>query len=185
MKTIVNVDIQPEYQKNITFDIHNWVKYINRVAKQNNIVFLYNGYDTMGMIDRNSYIEWLYNLGINESVINDAIFYDKSYAFFRNAMDKGMDEDQISDLVKFMIKNNINDSRDIENDLWNEYENIKTRDLLEGSEDMICIPDVMDELDYYSNIHLLGRAANECLKEIEIALTALNKKYNLLNQFIY
>lgn len=51
MKTIINIDIQPKYEKWITFDVHKWVDYNNKIASSNDIVFLYNGKDTLGMID--------------------------------------------------------------------------------------------------------------------------------------
>jgi hypothetical protein len=43
----------------------------------------------------------------------------------------------------------------------------------------------MDFLKNYSNIVLLGGGVNECLKEVEIALLALNKNFNVLRQFTY
>ena len=57
--------------------------------------------------------------------------------------------------------------------------------LLENAGDMINIPDLMDFLKNYSNIVLLGGGVNECLKEVEIALLALNKNFNVINKFTY
>ena len=183
MKTIINVDIQPEYEKWITFDMHKWVNYINKISSSNHIVFLYNGKDTIGMIDEMSYKIWLVELGFNEDVIINATFYDKGYNFFRPLMDKYIDEKQISRLVKFMMKNNIYDSRDIDEAKWKKYYNSEIRYLL--VHDPIFIPDLMDFIKKYKRITLLGGGKNECLKEVEIALTSLNIKYNLLTQFIY
>ena len=50
-KTIINVDIQPEYEDYITFDLYEWVEYINKNSTNNDIIFLYNGEDTLGMIE--------------------------------------------------------------------------------------------------------------------------------------
>lgn len=190
-KTIINVDIQPEYQKYITFNLQEWVNFINENSKSNDIIFLYNGYDTLGMIDENSFKDWLIELGIDEDIIYNSTFYDKGYAFFRYCIDNSIDEDNIADLVKYMIKHNINDSRDIDEDMWNSYmeETNHTqqdvRDLLEPADDMINIPDLMNFLNKYSNIVLTGGGINECLKEVEIALLSLDKKYNTLSQFVY
>lgn len=190
-KTIINVDIQPEYESAISFRLGDWVKFINQNAAQNNIIFLYNGADTLGMISEGEYINWLYELGIDGDVINNSTMYDKGYAFFRYCMDSGIDDDAIVDLVKYMISNNINDSRDIDEDMWNQFmeETNHTRDdvrdLLEFAGDMINIPDLMDFLKRYSNIVLTGGGINECLKEVEIALMALDKNYTVNSKFTY
>ena len=193
-KTIINVDIQPEYKSYISFNLREWVNFINQNAALNDVVFLYNGADTLGMIDEHSFKEWLVDLGVDEDVVYNATFYDKGYAFFRYCMDSNIDERAISNLVKFMIKNNINDSRDITSDFWNEFRNEykeddystgELRDLLENAGDMINIPDLMDFLKNYSNIVLTGGGINECLKEVEIALMSLDKNYNVLSEFVY
>jgi hypothetical protein len=190
-KTIINVDIQPEYEKWITFNLSKWVNIVNTSAAQNKIIFLYNGADTLGMVSEGDYQMWLMELGIDEDVISNATFYDKGYAFFRYCMDKSIDENDVAQLVRFMISNNINDSRDIDEDMWNQFmeetgnsmEDIRT--LLENADDMISIPDLMEFLQRYSNIVLTGGGINECLKEVEIALLALDKPFNILNEFTY
>lgn len=193
-KTIINVDIQPEYKDYISFNLHEWVNFINQNAELNNIVFLYNGADTLGMIDEQSFKEWLFELGIDEDVIYNAMFYDKGYAFFRYCMDSNINEEAIVKLIKFMIKYNINDSREINKRFWNQfikehqdddYSSGELRDLLENAGDAINIPDLMDFIKNYSNIVLLGGGINQCLKEVELALLALDKQYTLLKQYTY
>ena len=104
-------------------------------------------------------------------------------------MDSGMNEDSIVNLVKFMIANGINDSRDIDKDFWNqfieEYGDEDIRALMEFSDDAIYIPDLMDEIKDYHNVILTGGGINECLKEVEIALKALNKPYSVYSKFTY
>jgi hypothetical protein len=56
---------------------------------------------------------------------------------------------------------------------------------LENAGDMINIPDLMDFLEKYTNIILTGGGINECLKEVEISLLALDKKYNILPEYTY
>ena len=190
-KTIINVDIQPEYQQWVTFDLNDWANFINNNAAQNRIVFLYNGADTLGMIEEYAYKDWLFELGIDEDVIENAIFYDKGYAFFRYCMDNSIDENDVAQLVRFMITHNINDSREIDEEMWNQFMEEtsnsleEVRDLLENADDMISIPDLMDFLDRFSNIVLTGGGINECLKEVEIALLAMNQPYNIISEFTY
>jgi hypothetical protein len=191
-KTLINVDIQPEYEPHIkTFDLRAWAKFINKSAKTNRIIFLYNGADTLGMISEEDYKNWLDQWGVKWDVINQATFYDKGYAFFRYCMDSGIDQQNIVDLVQYMIKNNINDSRDIDTDMWNNYmqttghDQQDVRDLLEPAGDMINIPDLIDFLQPYSNIALTGGGINECLKEVEIALLAMDKPSSILQEYTY
>ncbi len=121
-KTIVNVDIQPDYINYITFNINNWVNFINKNSKNNTIIFLYNGSESgVGTIGENEYNEWLLELGVDEKVLDNAMFYDKGYSFFRDCMDSRVDEEDIVELVKLMMNNGIYDGRDINKEMWDEF----------------------------------------------------------------
>lgn len=191
-KTIICVDIQPEYEDYIQFGLKEWGEFVNESSKNNSIIFLYNGFDTLGMIEENDYKSWLVqDCGIDEDVIYNSDFYDKGYAFFRYCMDNSIDEENISDLVKYMYNNGINDSRYINSDMWDDYMDKSNhssedlRELLEISDDIIRIPDLMDFVKYYNSIILLGGGVTECLKEVEIALNALDKDYEIYDNFTY
>src|SRR5690606_7633649 len=86
-----------------------------------NIIFLYNGFETLGMIKENNYKKWLLEYGLKLNVLKSAIFYDKGYAFFRYCMDSSIDEKVIVSFVTFLFKNKIYDSRDMTPSLWNKY----------------------------------------------------------------
>lgn len=190
---LLSVDIQPEYESAFTFRLVEYLDFLNENHEvMNSITFLYNGADTLGMISESEYIYWLVDNGLNEEVIDSITFYDKGYAFFRNAMDVCGDEDEIVDLVRYMNDNDINDSRDIDNDMWTDFmetyqlDSSDIRELLEFSEDCINIPDLMDFLrNYGSKLVICGGGINECLKEVEIALKAMNKNYNVLTKFTF
>lgn len=143
------------------------------------------------MVSENEYQMWLLKLGIDENVINFSTFYDKGYAFFRYCMNSGIDDDNIVELVKFMMRHEITDSRDINKEMWDLYmeetgrDESDVRDLLEESGDMIDIPELMNFLTRYNNIVLTGGGINECLKEVEIALMSLDKPYKILNKYTY
>jgi hypothetical protein len=190
-KTIINVDIQPEYSKGFTFNVNEWVNFINNSDANNRIIFLFNGEDTLGMINEYDYQSWLIDLGINEDVIYNAKFYDKGYAFFRYCIDSYIEEEKTVEIVRYMYKNGINDSRDMTKDMWNNFLSYsdlsmeEVRELLEDNGDMINIPDLMEFLAHFNNIVLTGGGVNECLKEVEIALLAMNKPFNTLHQFTY
>ncbi len=186
MKTLLVVDIQPEYNDWIKF-LPDFVKYVNRT--KNNVVFLYNGAETMDMVNESDYQWWLTAYGVKERVIDSATFYDKGYAFFRNCMDRGLDHDEIVGLVKLMYDKGVNDSRDLDEDFWEEYVaqfgSQDFREAVEKSEDCIYIPELMDFLNRYDDIIICGGGEHQCLKEVEIALEALGKKYKRLQEYIY
>jgi hypothetical protein len=144
------------------------------------------------MIAEPEYKMWLLENGLNEDILDYARFYDKGYAFFRYCMDESIDENEIVNLVKYMMKHNINDSRNIDDEMWEGfmleygYESSEIFNLLESASDMIHVPDLMEFLQKYSGkVVVCGGGINECLKEVEIALMALNKNYNILTKFTY
>jgi hypothetical protein len=66
-----------------------------------------------------------------------------------------------------------------------KYGSENVRELMEDSEDCINIPDLMDFLERYNNVVLVGGGINECLKEVELALDALDKNYDTWHKFTY
>jgi hypothetical protein len=191
--THILVDIQPEYKKYISFDVYDLMNKINEELESNtNIVVLYNGKETLDMIEETELMNWYIEKGLNADYLDNITFFDKGYAFFRYCMDSGIDVDDIVLLVKFMYKNKIYDSRDItESKMWDnfvkEYDKPHLRELLEFADDNINLPDLMFKLKNMVSGHvkLCGGGRNECLSEVEIALKALDINYELEEEFIY
>lgn len=189
---LIVVDIQPEYADYINFNLYSFYEELNdSFHNLSSLTFLYNGAETLDMVSETDFKYWLMEQGLNEDVIMNSHFYDKGYAFFRYCMDSGIDDEDVANFVKFMIKYDINDSRDMTEEKWSlfmrehDVDQSDVRDLLEHSDDMINIPDLMDFLERYGNITLCGGGINECLKEVEIALMAMDKPYKLLTKYIY
>mgnify|MGYP006289395421 CR=1 FL=1 len=189
---LIVVDIQPEYADYMGFKIYQFTEFLNENYESlRSLTFLYNGADTLGMVSESDFKIWLLENELDEEVLDFARFYDKGYAFFRYCMDSDIDEDDVANLVKFMIKHNINDTRDIDENMWNlymkEYDIQDVRDLLEHADDMINIPELIDFIrdSGYVNILLCGGGINECLKEVEIALMAMDKNYRVLTKYTY
>jgi hypothetical protein len=165
-------------------------EYINtHIHELSDLTFLYNGEDTMGMVSEHEYRDWLVENGLDEDIAYGARLYDKGYAFFRNCMDRGGDDEELVNLVKFMRDNDINDSRELDKKFWKafvkQYGSKNIRELMEDSEDCINIPDLMDFLGSYNNVVLVGGGINECLKEVELAMDALDKNYDTWHKFTY
>lgn len=189
---LIVVDIQPEYEAGFTFNINEFCNKLNHIIDEGvRVTMLYNGADTIGMIDKNDYIIWLLENGLDEENLGYINMYDKGYAFFRYCMDEGVNEDEITNLVRFMMKHQINDSREITEEFWDmfeaEYSPDDIRELVEYADDCINIPELMDYLDdiIHGTVYLTGGGVNECLKEVEIALNAMNKPYIIYPEFTY
>jgi len=187
---LVVVDVQPEYAPYMGGMQYKLFQYINQhIDELAGLTFLYNGYDTLGMVSEGEYRNWLFENGLDEDIAYEATLYDKGYAFFRNCMDRGGDDEELVNLVKFMRDNNINDSRELDEDFWgafvDEYGSENIRELMEDSDDCINIPDLMDFIDRLNNIVLVGGGINECLKEVELALDALGKNYETWFKYTY
>lgn len=189
-KDLLVVDIQPIYQDGFSNWLPEFIEFLNdNYQSFNRLVFYYNGEETVGTISQSEYQNWWYDNGLEEEIVYNARFYDKGYAFFRYCMDEGIEDEDISNLVRMMVEFDINDSRDLDKAFWNTYikrygaEDI--RELIEFSDDCINIPDLMEDLKHYNNIVICGGGENECLKEVNIALDALNKDYKVLNKFVY
>lgn len=188
-KHFVVVDVQPEYEKYISF-INELVNYINtNYESMSKLTFLYNGHDTLGMVTESEYKYWWLEHGLDENIVEDAEFYDKGYAFFRYCIDNSVDEDNIVDLVRFMYQRDVNDTRDMTSEFWDEFIELhgdeEIRELLEFSGDAINLPSLIDEIKNYKGVVLCGGGIDECLKEVEIALKSLDKPYSVLSKFTY
>lgn len=192
-KTLISVDVQPEYGTVLGFSMESFTTFINENYDGfNDLIFLYNGAETLGMIPENEYKEWLFSNGLEERVFEGAKFYDKGYAFFRYCMDSSIDETAVANFVRFMYQNDIHDSRDMTREMWAKYlreyrrmDRKEVYELLKHSDDCVHIPDLMDYLKRFRNIVLVGGALNECLKEVEIALQALKLPYQIEKKYTY
>lgn len=187
-KTIISVDIQEEYASEIPF-INKWAKFINKASKTNDIVFLFNGPD-LGFPPESEYASWLYEHDIHEDVLDNSTFFDKGYNFFRATMDYGISDDETIALVQYMLNYRINDSRDIKATGWRAFKKEMGVDPTRlkkalGNGEMITLPDLMDFLIRRDNIVLCGGGRNECLREVEIALRAMKKPYEMIEKFVY
>ena len=106
-KDLIVVDIQPEYQSSIPF-LREFVKFLNsNYKKLNRLIFLYNGADTLGMISESELQMWWLELGLKEHIIDNSIWFDKGYAYFRYCIDSNINDESTVNLVKFMLSKNI------------------------------------------------------------------------------
>ena len=90
-----------------------------------------------------------------------------------------------------MTSNDINDSRDLDEDNWIEFSRLYPKDVdikeyLQDNEDSINIPDVLERIKYIkNNFQICGGGKTECLAEVLILIKLCKKRYSLLPQFVY
>lgn len=194
--TFIVVDVQPEYLPAIEFHIGEMWEFISQCFEEGlckRLIVLYNGYETLGMIEegnlRNWYIERIEQYGGDPEIINEAEFYDKGYAFFRACMDHGYADSVMIPLIRYMLINDINDSRDIEELPKTMFEDEQSYEaaleFLKG-EDVIYLPDLVDFLETVEEpITLVGGGERQCLKEVGLALQALGKDYEVIGRYMF
>lgn len=176
---LVVVDIQPTYEKSVLHFLDDFIQFLNEndFAK---VLYLFNGPE-LGFEDERELSFWLMENGLDEEKIEEFEFFDKGYAFFRGWMDTGVDEDDIIEVGRYMYKNDIRDSRDVAEEV---YEKMGLEELID-KDDSIYIPDVIDELKKLSRPLLCGGGKYECIREVELLMKIIKKPYKLHKKFIY
>jgi hypothetical protein len=125
--SLIIVDVQPSYINNIDFSVSDMLEFADNYSS---ILVLYNGPD-LGLDSEqevvNFYLEELdYNKNADK-LLSKMKFFDKGYGFFRDYIDTCViDHEEIINLVKYMIKNNIDDVRDLSS---KDFENLSIVDI--------------------------------------------------------
>lgn len=185
-KDVIVCDVQPMYQKWVDFDIETFGKFLEQSRR---ILYFYNGIETVGSDTKEDIIEMFHDSNASDILLeklhNDVLWIDKGYGFFRNWMDSGASNGFIQKAVRFMVVNRINDSRDIDPEIW-KTEFPDDFDDTHFEYDNIFIPDIsLNQLKSWSGAYLTGGGRNECLLEVQLLMNAFNIKYTLVQDFIY
>ena len=181
-RDVISVDIQPEYKKWISFNIFEYTKFLN---KQKEILYLYNGPDSIGTSDSEIEISmWLVENGLDENKLNDFYWIDKGYGNLRGWMDQGVDKSIIKQALRYMLRRGEQESRDIPEEEWieeiPELENIYFDDLI------LLPPEInIGFLKKWKGSFIVGGGENECYEEIMILLSTFNIKVVPVKKFIY
>jgi len=189
---LIVVDIQPSYKNHISFSV---TELLNNIKEEDydNILWLFNGPD-MGFEDSDEINWWLSNKIEDEEdeyffdFFSDIVnYYEKGYGFFRDLMGN-VDDDKIIEIGKYMIKKNLNDMRELnEEDIKYLINKGIEEEYLNGDNHFFAIPDVKDELDYLrgKEIIMIGGGEYECLLEIELLMKMLEIPYKIDNSYVY
>ena len=176
MATLVICDIQPEYENYLSFDLYDFIKYLNYVAtRYENVVYFYNGYSTLGMIREDELRWWLYEAGLSEKAMEGILFVDKGYAFLREAMDSNVSYTNIVKALRLMSESNLDDSRFLPENIQKKLLNNKS----------IFWNESFDIMQEYKSLVFIGGGKDECLKELQLGAKALWIKYRFNKKFVY
>jgi hypothetical protein len=182
--TIV-IDVQPAYSSYIDF-APQLMKYLN---KQKQILMLVNsdeeGFTEDSIPDIKTY--WEEN---GFSNWNNVKLIDKGYGYLRGWMDQGVSEAVIIKTIREMYKQRITDSRDLFENSNNPAEDFAKFIGPEFQDWMIdeaihveWVP--VKLLKSFSGSYITGGAKNECLKEVELLMSAFNIRTTRINQFVF
>jgi hypothetical protein len=180
----ISVDVQEWYEKAIHFDVVEYFEWMYKTF--NKVIVFYNG-EEIGGPPLNEHTMWLYEQGVSEEILDSFTFIEKSYAFFRACMDEGY-EDGLVELVRYMYRNEIYDSRELSEDDLEQLDNDRAvMEFLRKEVDVVSIPDIMLRLDRMglSRVSVSGGGDNECLEEVRIILDALQIAYIDVRNYIY
>ena len=105
------------------------------------------------------------------------------YGYFRDIMDSGFYDDITIKVIREMILNRVNESRDLPQEFIDEM--IEKHEL--NLEDYPAfLPDIaVSLLRKYNHCYIGGGGRSECLREITLFMNALNIKYKEMRKFIY
>jgi hypothetical protein len=180
-RDVIVVDVQPMYASYIHFDSAEFMEWLNQ---QRDVLVFFNGPDTVGEDSREDIIDWYLERGLNEDKLDDIEFVDKGYAFFRAWMDMGISTNIIQKVIRHLVMNRENDSRELPLEELQELVGDEWDDYLEG--DPIIIPDInIGMLKRFSGCYLCGGGRKECLEEVKILMDTFNIRYTLVKDFVY
>ncbi len=177
--SLVVVDIQPGHKAFIQFDIYEFCRYLNDF--KGHIDYIFNGPE-LGYDKKTTVEKWLRRHGLKRSVN----YIEKEYGWLRDAMDYGVDKYDIIDVLQYMIKQDVEDSRDIEREQLNKLR--VNQDFIEALVEenvSIFLPEILPDLQKMKPTVIIGGGDNECLTEVELTLAALKKRPTRNPKYIY
>lgn len=183
--SIILVDFQPAYESAGGYDdaIEQAIEYIEQNPGATVTAF-FNGSD-VGIEDTDQEVAWHYmEHGLDEEYLGNFRFREKTYAFLRNWMDMGVNPAAIIKVLRHMVVNKMNDSREMEPEELEQLMGNEWRDEL--YDDNIYLPDIsLAELKSLSGSLIGGGGKSECLAELQLLMNAFNIKYKQVEDWTY
>ena len=180
---LLSIDVQPAYFDGILFSMPDYISMLNDY--EGPIIYMYNGEDLsrddLGMIKK-----WLMSWGAEEELLDRISFVEKDYAWIRSPIDMGISHDDIVLVLKKMIWEKINDSRDLDMDEVNNMDiSGEMKEFIIEEQDVMFLPDITEKIEELDRCRLVGGGAQECLLEVKLLLDAVDSEYSVDNRFVY
>lgn len=177
---LIIVDIQPAYERYLSIDIPNFISFLN--DHRGKILILFNGED----LDLDSLYDiqsWYLDMGLKENKMQNIIWKEKMYGYFRDLMDSNIDNHLIIKCIREAVINKVNDSRDLSKEFIDVMNNKYDLDL---NRYPFFIPDIsIGLLHEFKNGYICGGSKSQCFREITLFLNALNIRIKEIKKFIY
>lgn len=177
---VIVVDIQPGYDMYCGHLIEELCEFLN--TQHGKILILFNGEDlALDSLEdvQNYYLE----NGLDEDKISQIHWKEKMYGYFRDIIDSGFPDSTVIKVIRGMVYNRVNDSRDLPTEFT---EALIESDNLDLETYPAFLPDIaISLLREYKNGYICGGARDECYKEIKLFMNALNINCKEMQKFIY
>lgn len=189
------VDVQPEYTGLNDGDELHWIdEMMTFLNKQTGPILMFvNAEDQMMTSDTvdDVRIYWE-DSGFDPDNWNRVQIVDKGYGYFRTFMDQGVPESGIIKTIREMYRQKVTDSRALFDGEDNENY-IEDMNQLLGSNDWSSLYDdgigvkwtSVSQLKRFSGSYIMGGGRDECLREVELLMSAFNIKYKRIEEFVY
>jgi len=174
-------DVQPEYAKNISFDMHEFCKFAMSYPE---VYVLYNGPD-LGFGNAQSIGRWYNEFGVPFKVLRNWKWFEKNYAWFRDLMDQGCwHKSHLVRLARYMINQRKWDWRDLKKA---DFAKLKIPDITIKlvHQYNFHIPDLVFRIKRLNGADICGGGVNECLDEVMILAEAMHVQLNIINEWTY
>jgi len=196
MSSLIIVDIQPFYEPWHNHITDHVMQYVNRnCSKYEKVVWFFNDADVGVKNDVDDMVEFVYTNGVKEDCVEQINFVNKQYMFFRDWMDVMVDEEFIIKVARYMIRNGITDSKQIDENTmemlilsyFDTPEGVNIREEYDYLfKDSIKIPSFdWSQLQELGEVDTCGGGRYECLLEIEILLKVVGVKVNRIELLVY
>ena len=192
------VDVQPAYEQWSQDKLEDIISFVNR---QTGPVLMFVNAERDGLTDDTVQDVITYwddvTLGPDFEYDSDQIpnevnwnrftIVDKGYGWFRTYMDMEENASTIIKLIRYMYIHRVDDARLIKwpDKLSPEEESLK--DMVERRDDdpFIINWTSVAQLKKFNGAYIMGGARNECLREVELLMSAFNIKYKRIDRLVY
>jgi hypothetical protein len=187
-KNILIVDVQPAYDHHCKHIVSKVCKLLNENSGRS--VVLYNSHD-YSQDHKGDVIEYYLEHGLEPNLVDDGSihFVPKEYGFLRPWMDLGISDELIVKVLRLMVQERVNDSRQL--DLEDLLDDDDIEELNSNGkywrDEPLYLPEFIEiaQLRQFAPFLMAGGGRYECLKEVELICEAFDIKYELITSLIY